>query len=103
MTREELREKRRAEFEKWYKENRCAGSEIVASNQLSKCEVSSGYLYHNAAEAFRVWNAALDSVEIELPPISQIDDAWDTCQLGFNQGVEECAELIQQQGFKVRT
>lgn len=92
MNDEGLLKKRRAGFEEWAA---CEGMNVSFSF------VRNIYDNRETRIAWRAWNASLDSVEIELPSSLEIDDEWDSCTVGFNQGIEECRELIQQQGYKV--
>lgn len=98
MTREELLENRRAGFEEWVKDN-WDNSDI---RLLRDPDDRDYYKFVPTQRAWGTWNAALDSVVIELPSALQIDDQWDSCKVGFNQCVEECCELIQSQGYKVK-
>lgn len=86
MTREELLEKRRAGFEKW-----SGGEGIPYANDR--------YASSTLDMEWVIWNAALDSVEIELPPewapISEKDE-------GANEMREYCVYAVEMAGLKVK-
>lgn len=66
----DIMEARRKAFEFWFACLHHGGSWDSAKPSLARDDVSGGYLYHFPAESFRIWNAALDSVCVELPTMT---------------------------------
>lgn len=106
MTREELLEKRRKGFDEWHRseqeklwELHCAYIGIVG------IPMPDAFASAAVARDYAIWNAALDSVEIELP--AQDNNQYSNHELEDervtrNDTIEACKFSIQSQGFKVK-
>jgi len=86
-----IEEKRREGFEAWYKDNVYGGSEYLALKWLVR--EGSGYLHADPSDAWDHWNAALDSVVIELPEEVTLLDS-NVCMV---------VEAIESAGLKVKS
>lgn len=63
-----IQEQRRARFEKWILDNHCGDEDLVLRDNEGE------YYSVGVAERWEMYNAALDSVEIELPEAYQHDE-----------------------------
>ena len=77
-----MNDKQRAEFEMWYKEN-----------HTQNVQKLNGEYVHGATERlWQAWQAALESVVVELPDWSEYDTP--------RQAIDACADRIKDAGVK---
>jgi hypothetical protein len=52
--------------------------------------------------AWEAWKASREAVEIQLPDHRDYEETLSDHELGFNTGLEQCAEAIRSAGIKVK-
>lgn len=92
MTREEILDKRRVEFEEW----------AEANHLWTHLSLGGSYANTLTMAAWIAWNAALDSVVIELPEKPKNSDEYDEMDLGYRVAITTCADLINKQGYRTK-
>lgn len=104
MTREEILEKRRIEFEEWFALNYCWFIENKKEGYTLErhAEPPFQYIQEKPHHDWRVWNAALDSVVIELPEKPECSDEYDEMDLGYRVAISACEDLIKKQGYRTK-
>jgi hypothetical protein len=104
LTREQIVEARRVKFEEYYTGAFFKGDKEASSKWLARCEFSGGYLYAEPSDAWKAWNAALDSLEIELPEKQHVPTGFYGAgeAMSFNDGIDSCRDAIEAQGVKVK-
>ncbi|WAG77024.1 hypothetical protein LMK08_16745 [Metapseudomonas furukawaii] len=100
-----IQEQRRARFEKWILDNHCGDEDLVLRDNEGE------YYSVGVAERWEMYNAALDSIEIELPPSITASDAYDatgmddedaaSCAQMVNGAIASCGAFIRAAGLKV--
>lgn len=85
-----LEEQRRARFEKWIIDNHCGEEDLVLRDSEGE------YYSVGVAERWEMYNAALDSVVIELPGSFMPGEAQHPCI-----EVPDIIEAIEAAGLKV--
>ncbi|UBM41976.1 hypothetical protein [Hafnia paralvei] len=50
---------------------------------------------------FVAWQASREAVEVQLPDHRDYEETLSDHELGFNTGLEQCAEAIRSAGIKV--
>lgn len=98
-----IQEQRLAKFEAYIREKHPQS----ASTILQVLPGTTGYRWAETVQRWEDWNAALDSVEIELPgeqpepalPLGHPDKMW---PVGWNTALGECRAVIEAAGLKVK-
>ncbi|STQ71484.1 hypothetical protein [Hafnia alvei] len=52
--------------------------------------------------AWLAWQASREAVEVQLPDHRDYEETLSDHELGFNTGLEQCAEAIRAAGIKVK-
>lgn len=60
------------------------------------------YTLHEDRVAWEAWQASRAAVEVQLPDHRDYEETLSDHELGFNTGLEFCAEAIRAAGIKVK-
>jgi hypothetical protein len=93
---------RRALFEKWISET---APGFIHELDLAR-DGAGAYRYQPASMQWPAFNAALDSIVVELPPIEigHVNDCGPSFDIGcaYNTGISECRSAIHAAGVKTK-
>lgn len=88
----------REQFETaWQKNNEC---EPMDGWESLRCD--DGYTDEIIDGQWWAWQASREAVEVQLPDHRDYEETLSDHELGFNTGLEFCAEAIRAAGIKVK-